>query len=63
MAKIDVLNVDYLAFMIILDPTSFQEAAKNLKWREAMDVEIRSIEKNQTYGLSSHYLLESRRLE
>ena len=38
-------------FMVISDPTTFQEAAKHLRWKEAMDAEISSIEKNQTWSL------------
>ncbi|KAG7536804.1 Ribonuclease H-like superfamily [Arabidopsis suecica] len=53
MAKIDVLNVDFLAFMIISDPTTFEEAVKDQKWREAMNAEMNSIEKNQTWSLVS----------
>lgn len=30
------------------DPSTFEEAEKSLKWREAMNVEMSSIEKNQT---------------
>lgn len=38
-------------FMVISDPTTFIEAIKHLKWKEAMDAEINSIEKNQTWSL------------
>ena len=51
MAKIDLS--EYLALMIISDPTTFQEAAKHQKWREAMDAEMSSIEKNLTWTLVS----------
>ncbi|CAA7062104.1 unnamed protein product [Microthlaspi erraticum] len=34
------------------DPSTFEEAEKHLKWREAMDEEIKSIEKNQTWELA-----------
>lgn len=33
------------------DPCSFEEAVKHEKWRKAMDAEINSIEKNQTWEL------------
>lgn len=35
------------------DPLTFEEAQKCLKWREAMDAEINSIQKNQTWELSN----------
>ena len=35
------------------DPSTFEEAEKSSKWREAMDEEINSIEKNQTWELCS----------
>lgn len=34
------------------DPTTYEEAENSLKWREAMDDEMASIEKNQTWKLS-----------
>lgn len=34
------------------DPIMFEEAVKHDKWRKAMDCEIKSIEKNQTWELS-----------
>lgn len=34
------------------DPTTYEEAENSLKWREAMDDEMHSIEKNQTWELS-----------
>ena len=40
-----------VAFMVIADPTTFQEAVEHLRWKEAMDAEITSIEKNQTWSL------------
>lgn len=33
------------------DPTTFEEACKEAKWRAAMDQEIQSIEKNGTWEL------------
>ena len=38
-------------FISTEDPTTFEEAQKMMKWREAMDVEIRAIEKNRTWEL------------
>ena len=34
------------------DPISFEEAVKSAKWRAAMDTEIKSIEKNDTWLLT-----------
>lgn len=34
------------------DPLSYEEAVKSPKWKVAMDAEIRSIEKNQTWSLT-----------
>lgn len=34
------------------DPSTFEEAVKILKWKEAMDEEMNSIVKNQTWELS-----------
>ena len=50
MARIDTEN---LAFKLISDPTSFQEAAVHLKWKHAMDDEIQSIERKQTWSLTT----------
>nr|GFC02472.1 retrovirus-related Pol polyprotein from transposon TNT 1-94 [Tanacetum cinerariifolium] len=33
------------------DPTRFEDALKDIKWKEAMDREIEMIEKNQTWQL------------
>ena len=35
------------------DPMSFEEAAKSSKWREAMELEIKAIEKNETWELTT----------
>lgn len=40
-----------LALMVSYDPTHFEEAVKSKKWKLAMDEEINSIEKNQTWEL------------
>lgn len=37
--------------IISSDLVTFEEAEKSLKWREAMDVEIKSIKRNQTWEL------------
>jgi len=34
------------------DPVSYEEALKSYKWREAMNVEIESIHKNETWSLT-----------
>lgn len=44
-------EVSNLVFFTALDPISFEEAAKNKKWQEAMDLEIQAIEKNKTWEL------------
>lgn len=40
-----------MAFMVSSNPISFEEAVKSSKWRLAMDEEINSIEKNNTWKL------------
>lgn len=40
-----------MAIVAPLDPVCFEEAVKCSKWRAAMDAEINSIEKNQTWQL------------
>lgn len=35
------------------DPVSFEEAVKSSKWREAMDIEIRAIKRNETWELTT----------
>jgi len=34
------------------DPVSYEEAVKSYKWREAMDAEMESIQKNETWSLT-----------
>lgn len=41
-----------MMMMIENDPTSFEEAVKSTKWREAMSSEIEAIERNQTWELA-----------
>lgn len=50
MARVEIEN---LAFMVISDPTSFQEASGHQKWKQAMDAEIQSIERNHTWSLTA----------
>ena len=33
------------------DLTTFEDAYKNIKWRETMDIEMRAIEMNKTWEL------------
>ncbi|KAK9928322.1 hypothetical protein M0R45_025465 [Rubus argutus] len=40
-----------MALMVTEDPTTFEEAVQSSKWRQAMNEEIESIEKNQTWNL------------
>ena len=35
------------------DLVTFEEAYKSLKWREAMDIEMRAIKKNETWELTT----------
>jgi len=46
-------NVQDLAFFMSQDPIYYEEAAKSDKWKNAMDLEIEAIEKNDTWGLVS----------
>ena len=52
LGRIDSYEVERLSFVVISYPTSFEEAAQNPKWKQAMDAEINSIEKNQTWMLT-----------
>lgn len=47
----DEVNMTSIALIVSSDPTSFEDAVKSSKWRLAMDEEIKSIEKNQTWQL------------
>ena len=42
----------HMALMVSTDPLCFEEAVKSANWRLAMDNEIKSIEKNQTWRLT-----------
>nr|KYP66581.1 hypothetical protein KK1_012878 [Cajanus cajan] len=44
----DVIN---MAQIDNSDPIYFEEAVKSTKWRQAMEVEIKAIEKNHTWEL------------
>lgn len=52
----DVLSEEetevHMALAVSSDPVSYEEAVKSSKWRLAMDMEINSIEKNQTWKLT-----------
>ena len=43
-----------LMFVASNDPMSFEEAIKSPKWREAMDLEVKVVEKNGTWD-RAHY--------
>ena len=47
------VEIETLAFMAISNPTSFQEAVGHQKWKQAMDAEIQSIERNHTWSLTA----------
>ena len=42
-----------LMFAASNDPMSFEEAIKSPKWREALDLEIKAVEKNGTWELTT----------
>ncbi|CAL2258076.1 unnamed protein product [Prunus armeniaca] len=44
-------SMAHLALLINQDPTTFEDAVKCEKWRQAMDQEIQAIEKNNTWEL------------
>jgi hypothetical protein len=41
-----------MAIVTSADPLSYEEAVKSYKWREAMDAEIQSIQRNKTWSLT-----------
>jgi hypothetical protein len=41
-----------MAIVTSNDPVSYEEAVKSYKWREAMDTEIESIQKKETWSLT-----------
>lgn len=55
-------NVIDMAMVASTDPVCFEDAVKSSRWRMVMDSEIKSIEKNQTWRLTS-YKLEPKRLQ
>ncbi|KAL5566704.1 hypothetical protein UlMin_029868 [Ulmus minor] len=46
-------NLTLFCLFADCEPVSFQEAAQEKRWRDAMDEEIRAIEKNDTWELTS----------
>lgn len=50
----DQCDVTLAHYALLYDcyPITFQEAIKDLKWKKAMDEEIKSIERNNTQELS-----------
>jgi hypothetical protein len=52
---IDNLNDDLTLYCHFVDcePIGFEEAVKDDKWRNAMDEEIKAIEKNNTWELTT----------
>lgn len=44
-------SITHFALYADCDPTTFESAVKESKWREAMDVEIEAIERNDTWQL------------
>lgn len=49
--ELDVLDIAFLTQT--KDPTCFEEAVKDTKWRNAMQLEIESIERNNTWELTT----------
>ena len=48
----EVSNIAYLALSVDSDPISFEDAVKNVKWRQAINSEIEAIERNNTWQLT-----------
>lgn len=46
------VNLAQLALFMDVDPMSYEEAVKSKIWRQAMDVEIQAIERNDTWELT-----------
>jgi len=46
-------ETDMVLFMSNDDPTSYEEASRDEKWREAMKMEMEVIEKKQNMGISN----------
>lgn len=46
-------DANNLVMFTCADPVTFEEAVKSAKWRDAMNVEIEAIERNQTWELTS----------
>ena len=47
------VEIETLAFMAISNPTSFQEVVGHQKWKQAMDAEIQSVERNHMWSLTA----------
>ena len=45
-------SIAHFALFSNCDPVTFQEAVKDSKWQKAMNEEVKSIEKNNTWELS-----------
>lgn len=45
-------HVNFMFFTTQDDPSTFEEAVKDVKWRKAMNQEIEAIEKNNTWQLT-----------
>jgi len=52
LSKEEVSNIAYLALSVDSDPISFEDAVKNVKWRQAMNSKIEVIERNNTWELT-----------
>ena len=50
---LDYLLYKYCYLMIILDPNSYYNARKDLRWQVAMDEKMNSLQKNTTWELVS----------
>ncbi|PRQ32401.1 putative RNA-directed DNA polymerase [Rosa chinensis] len=46
-------ETNLMMFTAYSDPMSFEEAAKSSRWREAMELEIKAIKKNETWELTT----------
>lgn len=59
MSDDEVLMQNMFLYTTTYDPCTYEEASVNLKWREAMENEMQTIEKNGTWELAN--LLEGAR--
>ena len=51
-SKEEVEHNNLIMFTSTSNPTTFEEAVQNSKWRVAMDLEIEAIERNGTWELT-----------